>query len=280
MHGALVAGPWMRAPWAAWTDKEAEVFTEDDISEFGDDYEDDGDELYEHEIGAMEGYDQGLRDSDSEIEWDVEGWRAWESENAFGAYANMWLKSRVENIGAGRPRSRSLAAPSSRSSSIQQLQSSPQQTPHPHQPMYPYPSQQPYPHHDAMLSPSSTSSDISSTSPNTRRARSSTIAVPSQPESPGSSSPTAWSPTLGPGARRPLTAGTAGIETILRTSTSNADTSGTVGSRRPSTQSRSTAQRSEPDRRGSAHSLEMQRAMPPNRDRRAVTSPAQGSKIP
>ncbi|CAE6455178.1 unnamed protein product [Rhizoctonia solani] len=223
MRGSAVAGPWMRPPWVAWTDKEAELFVQPSPSESDADYESDSSD------------DQPLffqtRDSDSEIEWDNEAWRAWESENAFGNWSssnNSWLRlgSRMD---MGRPRSRSLAAPS-----IQQPSTHPPQ--------------------ETILSPASTSSELSITSPNTRRARSSTIG----PDSPGNSgSPQAWARTG------------AGIETVLRAPASSEAIS-TAGSRRASNQSRGVPG----ERRGSATSLEMQRAMP---SRRAVTTPAQGS---
>ncbi|KAH7336847.1 hypothetical protein B0J17DRAFT_665089 [Rhizoctonia solani] len=228
LHGSTVAGPWMRFPWIAWTDKEAESFIDPAPSESDADYESDSSEdLHPPELVQT-------RDSDSEIEWDNESWRAWESETAFGTWnssSSSWLRigSRVE---MGRPRSRSLATPS-RSSSQHQIQSSNS------------------PNHEALLSPVSTSSELSTTSPNTRRARSSTIAGP---DSPGNS-PQTWART-GPG-----------IETVLRTPASSEAISGT---RRTSNQSRGVPG----ERRGSATSLEMQRAMP---SRRAVTTPAQGS---
>ncbi|CAE6485352.1 unnamed protein product [Rhizoctonia solani] len=229
LHGSTVAGPWMRSPWVAWTAKEAESFTDPTPSESDADYEsDDSDppELVQ------------TRDSDSEIEWDNEAWRAWESETAFGTWNSsssswLWLGSRVD---VGRPRSRSLATPS-RSSSQQQMQVQNTNSPH----------------HETLLSPVSTSSELSVTSPNTRRARSSTIAGP---DSPGNS-PQPWTRATGPG-----------IETVLRTPASSEAIS---GARRTSNQSRGTVPG---ERRGSSTSLEMQRAMP---SRRAVTTPAQGS---
>ncbi|CEL62451.1 hypothetical protein RSOLAG1IB_04807 [Rhizoctonia solani AG-1 IB] len=223
MRGSIVTGPWMRPPWIAWTEKEAELFVDPSPSESEADYESDSsdDQLFFQS-----------RDSDSEIEWDNEAWRAWESENAFGNWSssnNSWLRlgSRME---IGRPRSRSLAAPP-----VQQPNALPPQ--------------------ETMLSPVSTSSELSATSPNTRRARSSTIAGPDSPGNSGS--PQTWARTG------------AGIETVLRTPASSEAIS-TAGSRRASNQSRGVPG----ERRGSATSLEMQRAMP---SRRAVTTPAQGS---
>ncbi|CAE6433939.1 unnamed protein product [Rhizoctonia solani] len=225
LYGSTVAGPWMRAPWIAWTDKEAESFIDPSPSESEADYEsDESDDAFEF---------IQTRDSDSEIEWDNEAWRAWESENAFGTWnssSSSWLRlgSRVE---LGRPRSRSLATPSR---SLSQPQTQVQSTSSPH--------------HETLLSPVSTSSEISTTSPNTRRARSSTIA-----DSPGNS-PQTW-------------ARTAGIETVLKAPASNEAIS---QPRRASNQSRGVPG----ERRGSSTSLEMQRAMP---SRRAVTTPAQGA---
>ncbi|CAE7050985.1 unnamed protein product [Rhizoctonia solani] len=230
MHGSTVAGPWMRYPWVAWTEQEAESFANPSPSESDADNETDSSDERLPELVHS-------RDSDSEIEWDNEAWRAWESETAFGTWnstSNSWLRlgSRVE---IGRPRSRSLATPS-RSSSQQPIQT-----------------QSGSPHHETMLSPVSTSSEISATSPNTRRARSSTIAGP---DSPGNSnSPQTWARTG------------AGIESVLRAPASSEAI--TTASRRPSNQSRVAPG----ERRGSATSLEMQRAMPSSR--RAVTAPSQ-----
>ncbi|KAG8690881.1 hypothetical protein FRC11_008389 [Ceratobasidium sp. 423] len=224
LHGSTVAGPWMRAPWIAWTEKEAESFIDPSQSESEADYESD-------ESDASEFIH--TRDSDEEIEWDSEAWRAWESENAFGTWSSSssWLRlgSRVE---LGRPRSRSLATPG-RSSAQPQTQVQSSSSPH-----------------ETLLSPVSTSSEVSTTSPNTRRARSSTIAGP---DSPGNS-PQTW-------------ARSAGIETVLRTPASS---EAVPQARRASNQSRAVVG----ERRGSSTSLEMQRAMP---SRRAVTTPAQGS---
>ncbi|KAF8685667.1 hypothetical protein RHS04_00569 [Rhizoctonia solani] len=233
MRGSAVTGPWMRPPWVAWTDKEAESFTKLPTSDSEDDSEDD----YEDQALLFQ-----TRDSDSEIEWDTEPWRAWESENVFGNWnvsTNSWLRlgSRME---MGRPRSRSLATPPVQQPQQPQQQSQHQQGTHPAQ--------------ETMLSPVSTSSELSATtSPNTRRARSSTIAGPDSPGNSGS--PQAWARTG------------AGIETVLRTPASS-ETMSTVGSRRPSNQTRAVPG----ERRGSATSLEMQRAMP---SRRAVTTPGQ-----
>ncbi|CAE6498568.1 unnamed protein product [Rhizoctonia solani] len=226
LHGSTVAGPWMRYPWVAWTNQEAESFVDSAPSESDADYETDSSDEHLPELVQT-------RDSDSEIEWDNEAWRAWESETAFGTWSSggsSWLRlgSRVE---MGRPRSRSLATPS-RSSSQQQMQARSSSS-----------------HHETLLSPVSTSSEVSAHSPKTRRARSSTIAGP---DSPGNS-PQAWTRTG------------AGIETVLRTPAS------TEAIGRASNQSRVIPG----GRRGSATSLEMQRAMPPSR--RAVTTPAQGS---
>ncbi|KAG8693239.1 hypothetical protein FRC08_009246 [Ceratobasidium sp. 394] len=164
------------------------------------------------------------------------------------------------SLGGSRPRSRSLAAPISRSASQQAiLQPQPQPT-----------------EAQMLLSPSSTVSSevsLSSASPSTRRARSSTIAGGPAPDSPVSTSPSAWSPisSTGPvpgvvvGARRPLAVNSTGIETVLRTS-----------ERRGSAQRTSSGQRpSDAERRGSTNSLEMQRAVPSTR--RAVTSPTTGA---
>ncbi|KAJ1303465.1 hypothetical protein OPQ81_011653 [Rhizoctonia solani] len=233
LRGPMVAGPWMRSPWVAWTETEAESFIDPSPSESEAGHEsDEEDDAHLPELIQT-------RDSDSEIEWDNESWRAWESETAFGTWSsssNSWLRltggSRVE---IGRPRSRSLATPS---------RSGSQQPP-------PVPSSN-SPHHESLLSPVSTSSELSNTSPNTRRARSSTIAGPDSPGNP----PQMWART-----------GT-GIETVLRTPASNEAISTT--SRRPSNQSRGVPG----ERRGSVTSLEMQRAMP---SRRAVTTPAHGS---
>ncbi|CUA77222.1 hypothetical protein RSOLAG22IIIB_06577 [Rhizoctonia solani] len=232
LQGPTVAGPWMRYPWVAWTDKEAKSFT--DPNEPDAEYETDSSDEHLPEVVQT-------HDSDSEIEWDNEAWQAWESETAFGTWnssSNSWLRlgSRVE---MGRPRSRSLATPS-RSSSQAHIQA---QSGSPH-------------HHETMLSPVSTSSEVSANSPNTRRARSSTIAGP---DSPGNS-PQAWTrPGLG-------------IESVLRTpASSEAIATGTATSRRASNQSRGAPS----ERRGSVTSLEMQRAMPPSR--RAVTAPAQAN---
>ncbi|KAF8755205.1 hypothetical protein RHS01_05568 [Rhizoctonia solani] len=216
MRGSAVTGPWMRPPWVAWTDKEAESFTKLPTSDSEDDSEDD----YEDQALLFQ-----TRDSDSEIEWDTEPWRAWESENVFG----NWNAEKSVPCHTASP-----ATPTT------QQQSQHQQGTHPAQ--------------ETMLSPVSTSSELSATtSPNTRRARSSTIAGPDSPGNSGS--PQAWARTG------------AGIETVLRTPASS-ETMSTVGSRRPSNQTRAVPG----ERRGSATSLEMQRAMP---SRRAVTTPGQ-----
>ncbi|QRV77771.1 hypothetical protein RhiJN_05786 [Ceratobasidium sp. AG-Ba] len=208
------------------------------------------------DILSASGSGTTARDDESDIEWDVEGWRAWESEHAGAANSwagNNWLRALG---GTGRPRSRSLAAPISRSGS---QNATPQTQP-------PQPTE--------LLSPVSTVSSemsLSSASPSTRRGRSSTIAAVANqpPDSPISTSPSAWASSpvsatgaVGPGSmRRTLTSGNAGIETVLRTT-----------ERRGSQQ-----RRAETDRRGSANSLEMQRAVPSNR--RAVTAPGAGPKV-
>ncbi|KEP48901.1 She9/mdm33 family containing protein [Rhizoctonia solani 123E] len=235
LHGSTVAGPWMRYPWLAWTDKESELFVDPAPSESDADYETDSSD--EHPPALVQ-----TRDSDSEIEWDNEAWRAWESETTFGTWNtsnSSWLRlgSRAE---MGRPRSRSLATPS-RSSSQQQQQQQMQV-------------QSGSPHHETMLSPVSTSSEVSATSPNTRRARSSTIAGP---DSPGNSSPQPWARTG------------AGIETVLRAPAS----SEAIPTARRGSNNQTRIVPGE--RRGSAASMEMQRALPPSR--RAVTTPAQAS---
>ncbi|KAG9096172.1 sensitivity to high expression protein she9 [Ceratobasidium sp. 370] len=264
VHMGNVAGPWMRAPWCVLTERELEMLDDSDGSagSLASAASEGGGALYdlpEDEVGG--------REDESEIEWDVEGWRAWESETTGGVWgSNAWIKGLGMGFGASRPRSRSLAAPISRSAS---QQATPQPQPQPVETQ-------------TLLSPASTVSSelsLSSASPSTRRARSSTIAGGPGPgpgaDSPGSTSPSAWSPisSTGPvsgigasvvvGARRPLTATSTGIETVLRTS-----------ERRGSTQRSSGQRSSEAERRGSVNSLEMQRAVPSNR--RAVTNPATG----
>ncbi|KAG8738500.1 hypothetical protein FRC10_006785 [Ceratobasidium sp. 414] len=265
VHMGNVAGPWMRAPWCALTDRELEMLDDSDESAgsmaSASAASEGGGALYdlpEDEVGG--------REDESEIEWDVEGWRAWESENAASVWGgNAWTKGLGMGFGGSRPRSRSLAAPISRSGS---QQTTPQPQPQPVE-------------GQALLSPASTVSSelsLSSASPSTRRARSSTIAggpgPGPGPDSPVSTSPSAWSPisSTGPvlgttvvvGARRPLAANSTGIETVLRTS-----------ERRGSTPRSSGPRSSEVERRGSVNSLEMQRAVPSNR--RAVTSPPTGA---
>ncbi|KAF8606769.1 hypothetical protein BDV93DRAFT_520396 [Ceratobasidium sp. AG-I] len=289
--GGMAIGPWMSAPWVAWTEREGDVLS--DGGDTGSQYTyegsetdassttfsgEDGEEgLGEYGYGYEDEEDEDRRDMDSEVEWDVEGWRAWESENAYetwngggGGAGGLWLRNKAESLGAGRPRSRSLAAPSS---SVQQLPLTPtQQQTYPYQSTYPYPNPHPQYNPDLLLSPVSTSSELSSASG--RRARSSTIAGPPQPDSPASSStsPITWSPTS-TNVRRPITASGPGIETILGAPDSISNPHATP-TRRASAQARSTQPRSETERRGSANSLEMQRAVPSSR--RAVTSPATG----
>ncbi|KAG8698904.1 hypothetical protein FRC09_006949, partial [Ceratobasidium sp. 395] len=306
MHVASgnVAGPWMTThPWmglpglggtglglggisSALTERELEMLDQDESDESagsmataespGGAGGSPGGMLYDV-LEDESGSGSGPRGDESEIEWDVEGWRAWESENAGGAWGGgAWLKGLgVATPGGGsggRPRSRSLAAPISRSASQQT-------TPQPHH--YQQQQQSMEPQQQTLLSPVSTVSSelsISSASPSTRRGRSSTIAAGGGggggPDSPVSTSPSAWSPisstspVIGSSTRRPLTAGSStGIETVLRTSERRGSAQ-TDQQRRGSTQtSRGSSQVDQ--RRGSATSLEMQRAVPSSR--RAVT---------
>lgn len=287
IRGGAAVGSWMKAPWVAWTEREGDVLS--DGAETGSQYTYEGSETDaesttfsgENGEGDFDEYDydeedDDRRDTDSETEWDVEGWRAWESEHAYemwngggGGAGGLWLRNKAESLAAGRPRSRSLAAPSS---SVHLPLTPTQQQAYPYQPSYPYTSPHQHYNPDLLLSPVSTSSDLSSVSG--RRARSSTLAGPPQPDSPASSStsPITWSPTS-TSIRRPVAASGAGIETVLGAADSNSS-SNAAPPRRASAQARSTHQRAETERRGSANSLEMQRALPPSR--RAVTSPAAG----
>ncbi|KAG8766749.1 hypothetical protein FRC12_006674 [Ceratobasidium sp. 428] len=314
MHVAsgTVAGPWMAThPWmglpglggmglglggisSALTERELEMLDQDESDESagsmataespgGAGGSSPGGMLYDV-LEDESGSGSGPRGDESEIEWDVEGWRAWESENAGGAWGGgAWLKglgvvTPGGGGGGGRPRSRSLAAPISRSASQQT-------TPQPHH--YQQQQQSIEPQQQALLSPVSTVSSelsISSASPSTRRGRSSTIAAGAGggPDSPVSTSPSAWSPisstspVVGSSTRRPLTAGSStGIETVLRTSERRGSAQ-TDQQRRGSTQtSRGSSQADQ--RRGSATSLEMQRAVPSSR--RTVTGPSTGTKL-
>ncbi|QRW20306.1 She9/mdm33 family containing protein [Rhizoctonia solani] len=186
MRGSAVTGPWMRPPWVAWTDKEAESFTKLPTSDSEDDSEDD----YEDQALLFQ-----TRDSDSEIEWDTEPWRAWESENVFGNW-NAEKSVPCHTASPATPTTTTTITASARYTSGSR---------------------------DDAFARFDVSELSATTSPNTRRARSSTIAGPDSPGNSGS--PQAWARTG------------AGIETVLRTPASS-ETMSTVGSRRPSNQTR------------------------------------------